>query len=199
MRRYIVLVMLVLVGCSAQPQPVSEKAIIEWGWNTPRLQDFPQYTESGRLNELPFNGAVIDVATPLDERGLSWTLFTDAPVDEALLISLGEEYGDLDWGRYQHNFLRMNVYPADIAWDDDTAWETIYANAEAWARLANDLGFRGIMLDTEQYGDGVTIFDSTVRRSVTSEYAYERGIMFIEAIERGYPDLTVMTTFALTI
>jgi hypothetical protein len=190
-----------IVGCAPTQQAPSEAVILEWGWGTPRLQDFPPYIE--RIQELPFDGAVIDVTTPLDERGLSWTLFTDTPVDETFLDALAADYGDLDWGRYDHNLLRMNVSPASVDWFDDAGWSVVLANAEAWAGLSNRLGFAGIMLDTEQYGESVTLFEYAARDDGRSyedvaAAAYERGLALTDALEQGHPDLTIILTFSLT-
>jgi hypothetical protein len=191
--------MIALVACRATSAPPDPK-LIEWGWGTPFLQDMPNFLT--QIQTLPFDGAIIDIATPADGRGLSWTLFSAPPVPQSTWETLARDYSQIAWGRYTDNFLRMTVYPpADLNWGDD--WTPIYQNAEGLARLAQELGFQGILLDTEQYG-GVSLFSSAHRPSpfTVTEYnafAFANGQALMEAFERGYPEVTVMYTFALSV
>ena len=133
---------LILTACVQAPTP--EHKLIEWGWDTPRLQHIEAVLPAAQ--NLPFDGMVIDVETPLDGRGISWTLFGDKPIDEETLDTLADDYAKLNWGRLTDNFLRLTVFPANVGWFED--WSTMEANATAWARLARQLGFAGIMLDS---------------------------------------------------
>lgn len=179
--------------------PVAEHKLIEWGWDTPRLQDFAAALPAAQL--LAFDGAVIDVKTPLDGRGLSWTLFTNKPTDIDVLDALEHDYGRLNWGRMNNNFLRLTVFPADIDWFGD--WTYVNSNASAWAYLAGRLGFVGIVLDTEQY-EQVALFDDQAQPNSRSlddytKQATQRGREFMDALEAGFHNLTVIYTFALTV
>jgi hypothetical protein len=181
--------------------PRSEKRVLEWGWNTPLLQDVPTYLESAQA--LPFDGLILDIATPDHPRGLSWTLFDNDRVDQTLLDNLSTQFTELNWGRLTDNFLRVNVAPANVDWFDD--FDPILYNFEAVARLAQQLGFKGIMFDTEQYGE-MQPFD--YRKQVGQKrYSYEqydaqaflRGQEIMQALNKGYPGLTILYTFGLTI
>jgi hypothetical protein len=182
--------------------PRADKRLLEWGWDTPRLQNMPQYLEAAQ--NLPFDGLILDIATPNDERGLAWTIFSSQRVDSALLDSVTGELTGAQWGRLTDNFLRVNVSPATIGWYDD--FTPTLDNLEAVARLAHELGFTGIMLDTEQYGR-VRPFDFASQTDVDSfsfqDYAqlivYKRGQEVMAALNRGYPGLTVLYTYGLTI
>jgi hypothetical protein len=181
--------------------PRSEKRVLEWGWNTPRLQAIPQYAD--QLENLPFDGAIFDIATPADTRGLSWTLFGDQPVDQTLLGEIADQLNDFKWGRLTDNFLRVNFSPSNVDWFDD--FSTILNNFEAIARLAKQLGFKGIMLDTEQYGEMLP-FDYR-QQLYNSKYTYEqydaqvytRGQAVMQAFQKGYPGLTILYTFGISI
>jgi hypothetical protein len=157
------------------------RRLIEWGWDTPKLQQFGAFLAQAQT--LPFDGAIVDVESPLDERGLSWTLFGSQPVDQSVLDDLAAQYADLPWGRLTDNFLRLTVHPADLDWFED--WQVINRNAEAWARFARELGFVGIMLDVEQYSEAHLF-----------EYSQQPQADTISFDASG---ITIMFTYALTV
>jgi hypothetical protein len=182
-------------------QRTAKNALIEWGWDTPFLQDMPQYL--ARIQELPFDGAVLDVRPDFDAGGygLSWYLFSTQPLDEAFLTQLENDFANMEWGRFNQNFLRITVHPADVDWFED--WTTTLHNLETWAGFAQALGFQGVMFDTEQY-DQVSLFDFVARPNAASvnltDYAAQarlRGAEVMQALERGYPGLTVILTYGI--
>jgi hypothetical protein len=181
--------------------PRTDKRVLEWGWNTPRLQNMPNYLDVAQ--SLPFDGLILDIATPENRNGLSWTLFGDTAVDSQLLDELGNNFSGMEWGKLTDNFLRVNIAPANVDWFDD--FDTIEANLEAIAHLAKQLGFKGIMFDTEHYGD-MRPFDYQ-QQEYSDRHNYEeydaqvflRGQEIMEAFQRGYPGLTILYTFGLTI
>lgn len=200
MKLFIVLLLL-FTACTPEPPIRESRKLIEWGWDTPKLQQMASVLPN--VQTLPFDGVIVDVESPLDSRGLSWTLFGNQPVDSMFLSSLAEEYADLEWGRLTDNFLRLNAHPANVDWFDD--WAIIESNGEQWARLARELGFVGIMFDVEHYSEAHP-FDYAQQRDADSvtfdDYAaqaYLRGRDFMDALETGYPGLTVMFTYALTV
>jgi hypothetical protein len=181
--------------------PRSEKRVLEWGWNTPVLQDMPIYLEAAQT--LPFDGLILDVATPNHPRGLSWTLFGSERVDQSLLDNLSTQFAELSWGRLTDNFLRVNVAPANVDWFDD--FDAILYNFEAVARFAQHLGFKGIVFDTEQYGE-MQPFDYR-KQDYQQNFSYQRydaqvylrGQEIMQTLNKGYPGLTILYTFGLTI
>ncbi len=183
----------------AAPLPRSQMRVLELGWQTPRLQRLPDHIETAQTT--PFDGLILDTATTR-HRGMAWAVFGSDPIPQAEFDTIAASVDGLAWGRLTDNFLRMNVSPADIDWYD--SWDTLLANVEAWARLAHDLGFVGLMFDTEQYND-VDLFNYESRpyrdRYSAAEYevqAYLRGQAVMTAINRGFPGLTVLLTFGLS-
>ncbi len=200
MKRCIFLIIL-LAGCSTSAVENADlqasHRLIEWGWDTPRLQEIA--TVLPRAQVLPFDGLVLDVATPLDGRGLSWQLFSQQSFTAATVQDLTAEYGDLAWGRLTDNFLRLTLYPTDLDLLGD--WQITLANLEQWADLTHALGFRGIMFDVEQYGES-RLFADPQTGNPDEDYAqlaFRRGEAVMDALEVGYPGLTVMFTYFLTI
>ena len=176
----------------------NQKRLIQWGHDTPRLQDIPQYTE--HLAQLPFDGLVLDIATPDDRRGLSWMIFRE-PIEGELLQDIRAQFADYDWGQLTDNFLRVNIFNPDLTWDD---WDIALDNITIIANLVHDLGFKGIMLDTEQYGS-VDIFDYPAQNlknahsfEVYRDLAFQRGIDTIKTIQQAYPDITIIYTYGIT-
>ncbi len=130
--------------------------LIEWGWDTPDLQVAPDYTEY--FHTLPFDGAIFDWRDR-DGNLWGWRLFDNQnPIDESQLETAVADLTDFDWGNYKNNFLRYNINPGNAEWFDE--WDVLLGNAEAWARFANELGFVGLMFDTEQYNN-IPIFHYT--------------------------------------
>lgn len=175
-----------------------QQRLMQWGHDTPRLQDIPNYAE--QLSELPFDGLVLDIATPNDGRGLSWTLF-ESPVDAALLADLREQFVGYAWGNLTDNFLRVTIYNPDLTWDD---WNIPLENLSQIAAFAKDLGFKGIMFDTEQYG-AVDLFDYPAQQAKADrsfeayrDLAFQRGIDTMQALQNAYPDITIIYTYGIT-
>ncbi len=63
-----------------------------------------------------------------------------------------------NWGRLTDNFLHSSMAPWDNPsrvdsqdWFNDDHWATILHNVGVQARVAKELGFKGVLLDTEQY------------------------------------------------
>lgn len=172
--------------------------LIQWGHDTPRLQEIPTYAE--QISKLPFDGLVLDIASPDDGRGLSWTLFEDA-VDENLLDEIRSGFSDYEWGNLTDNFLRVNIYNPELTWD---AWDIPLANVSEIAALAQDLGFKGILFDTEQYG-AVDIFDYPAQNEkhpqsfdTYRELAFQRGVDTMQALQEAYPDITIIYSLGIT-
>ena len=172
--------------------------LIQWGHDTPRLQEIPNYAD--QLSTLPFDGLVLDIASPNDGRGLSWTLFQN-PVDAALLADLREQFVGYEWGNLSDNFLRVTIYNPELTWDD---WTVPLENLKQIAAFAKDLGFKGIMFDTEQYG-AMDLFDYPAQQTKDErsfeayrELAFQRGIDTMQALQEAYPDITIIYTYGIT-
>lgn len=172
--------------------------LLQWGHDTPRLQDIPTY--SAMLSTLPFDGGVFDIATPEDRRGLAWTIFR-YPLDDSLLDTVREQFSEFQWGQLTDNFLRVNIFNPELTWDD---WTLYLDNLSEIANLAQDIGFKGIMLDTEQYG-AVNIFDYPAQNEQEplpyqdyADLAFMRGAETMQALQSLYPNITVILTYGIT-
>lgn len=179
------------------PAADAEKKLIGFGWLVPSLNNFQPYIEVFQQN--PFDGLVFSIDSTIDRRGAAFVVFTNHALDQAEFDALAAQYADVNWGRLTDNFLRMNLVPGEADWFDD--FSVILNNVEMMARLAQQLGFRGIMLDTEMYGEN-TLLDFGLRPNndrydypAYQAQVYQRGQEIMAALNRGYPGLTVIFTF----
>ncbi len=178
----------------------AEKRLITFGGGVIFLQDVPAVLADAQ--NTAFDGLVLDIETPRDHRGLGWSLFTNQPVDQAQLDGLAAQFNGFAWGRLTDNFLRVNIYPGAVDWFED--FSTVLYNLEAVSRLAAQLGFRGIMLDTEQYGDTSLFYFGerpgfyTSTQEQYAAQAFMRGQEVMQALNRGYPGMTVIYTFGIS-
>lgn len=202
---FAIVIFLLMVGIfsfvfyPAPHHPREHQRLIQWGHKTPRLQDIDAYWK--QIEALPFDGIIFDITTPLDRRGLGWTLFT-TPLDNDLLRAIREQFSDKEWGKLSDNFLRVNIYGDALSWEDD--WQIALENLEAIARLAHDIGFVGIMLDTEQYG-AFDLFDYPAQNAKLprsyrdyADLAFQHGQVVMQSLQTGYPNISVMTTYGIT-
>jgi hypothetical protein len=204
MKRLIILLVMMACAC-ASPSIRESHRLIEWGWDTPKLQQISAILAQAQT--LPFDGLVTDVEMPQGSRDMSWTLISQTRVDQQLLDDLAAQYSNLAWGRLTDNFLRLTMFPnPDLKWFEelDGGWSPVEDNVRQWARLAKLLGFKGIMLDVEQYGEA-HLFDysrqpdaAQIDYETYAAQVYEEGRRFMSAMQAGYPGLTVMSTYFLT-
>jgi hypothetical protein len=181
--------------------PPTDRRLIEWGWRTPKLHRMPEHIDA--YQSLPFDGLILDAKSKRDDRGMGWTLYNSEALPQAEFDEVRSSVSGLEWGRLTDNFLRFNLSSENVIdWHAD--FTPTLANAEAWASVAHDLDFAGIMLDTEQYSQ-ISIFAyeeqpdrDQYTRADYEQLAFTRGQEFMQALNRGYPGLTVMFTFGLS-
>lgn len=55
--------------------------------------------------------------------------------------------------KFKNNFLVLSMFDVNWSlWEDDLAWSRMLANLQVAAKIANESGLKGIILDTETYG-----------------------------------------------
>ena len=113
----------------------------------------------------------------------------------------------VDWGRLTDNFLWMASFAdrRNPSWFDDEGWQVLLHNARLGARIVQEIGFKGIILDREGYA-GDQLWNAAVqRRDETPEALREleakvrqRGRQWTQALCEEYPAIVlgVMSTYA---
>lgn len=161
-----------------------------------------------RVSELerraPFDGLVLDVPIAGRQRTLAWLVWGRETLTATSLESAGGDLSATRFRRFKHNFLRVNAMPGDVDWFDED-WRTVAANAGVAAGFARRTGLRGLVFDTEQYGEARPFDYDRQRdrgRRGFGEYAEQarlRGRELIAAINAAYPDVTLLVLFGHTL
>jgi hypothetical protein len=175
------------------------KKLIEFGWDEPDTGFLRRHRD--QLERSPFDGCVFHVAAS-DATGrqqnFTWLCWGRRRFSQGELKPAFDDLRSIGWTKFRHNFLRLNVTPADLDWFDDHS--AVVSNALLAAQLARAGGCRGILLDTEAYQG--RLFEYRRQRDSSrhswAEYAAEvrrRGREVMTAFQEGFPDLTVLATF----
>lgn len=97
-----------------------------------------------KISKLPFAGFVVVGNT-----------FTERCMRKEVTLTYEKVWNEVKglknlYKKQPHNFLQINIdFPADF-WDD-AAWETVRSNFAIVAKVAKELGFKGIVFDDEPY------------------------------------------------
>ena len=194
-----VLVAVALAGGGAPPR----KQLIEFGWDEPNPRFMREHI--AELQASPFDGCVFHVdykSTDGDSGNFAWKVWGRRPFTMRDLDSARADLMTTRFGRFRENFLRVNVTPADLDWFEGHG--AVMSNLELAARLAKQGGCRGVLFDVEQYEGKLWSYREQTKgrpRSWDEMAARVRslGAEAMRAFERGYPGLTVFTTFAYSL
>lgn len=173
------------------------KKIIEFGWDIPNTRFLREHSVD--MERRPFDGVVLSAHYTKEgqSRPLEWTGFGRERLTPALFEECIADLKATPFSRFTDNFLRFNVTPGDIGWFED--WSPILNNVGIAARIAQEGGLKGIFFDVEQYGGSLFRYPQGARRDFQAyaQQAKTRGEEFIRAINRMYPDITLLLTFGV--
>ena len=179
------------------------KRLIEMGWDEPD----PRFmrTHLAQLLASPFDGCVYHVnyrTARGDSGNFTWELWGRRRFTAAELAEADSNLRATDFGRFRDVFLRVNVTPGEMDWFEDHS--AVMANLELAARLARTGGGPGILLDVEMYRGALWDYREQVKRHPRTWAAMctqvrKRGAEAMRSLERGYPGLTVFTTWAYSL
>jgi hypothetical protein len=156
------------------------------------------------LERAPFDGLVLDAPVAGRDRTLAWLVWSREAIAPAALEAAAMDLEATRFRRFRHNFLRLNAAPGDVDWFDDD-WRTVAGNLGLGAALAKRAGLRGLVLDTEQYGEARPFdyprqrFRETRPFAAYAQQARRRGREAIGAINAAYPDVTLLVLFGHTL
>jgi hypothetical protein len=192
-----------LAAASAPSNEQPTKKLIEFGWDEPDTAFLRRH--HAQLANSPFDGCVFHVVSR-NSRGandnFTWLAWGRRRFQRTEIQTALDDLRSLPGTRFRHHFLRFNVTPADLDWFDDHS--AIVENARLAAGLARTGGCAGILLDTEQYEGKLFDFRQTSKNTERSwaEYAVQartRGREVMNALQEGYPSLTVFLTFGYSL
>ncbi|MBI3919904.1 MAG: hypothetical protein HY318_00700 [Armatimonadetes bacterium] len=148
------------------------------------------------MEKVAFDGLVIPEAH-------SWSTWSKRRMVIKDLQPLIDNLRATKFRRFTDNFLPINSYfPSKEETADwfDPAWSAVADNAAVMARAAKQSRLKGIMFDTEQYGDyRMWDYDEAKQGRPFKEYrdkVQERGREFIRAINREFPSPVIFVTWS---
>ena len=177
--------------------------IISLSWNTPRADEYARRLPDLEKN-CPADGLGIEsdgkarivngrkfipgTRTPMGKIAWKYEDFTD------VIAALKKVKSK----KFTHNFFYTIPCPGDIDWMSDSDWAAITNNYGLAARIAKEVGMKGILLDIEQYGEKFwtpKFKQSGKNFEEICTIARQRGQEWGKAVFSQYPDIVI---FALT-
>lgn len=180
-----------------------EKKLIEFGWDEPDTAFMRKHV--AEMEALPFDGCVFHLnylkdgaaKGPFSSENWGRRAFSEADLQPAL-----DDLQATSFHRFTENLLRLNVLPGDVDWFDD--FGPVLQNATLAAKIARRGHCRGILFDVEQYGS--PLFNYPKQRDAKtksfqeySQQARRRGREVMQAFQSGYPGLTIVFTWGLSL
>lgn len=192
----------VLAQSHKEKDSTKGKKVIEWGWDEPDTKFMRQNVE--KMEQYPFDGLVFHATSGRGEN-LAWEVWGGKKFARDDFKQAVEDLKATKFNRFTDRFLRVNITPAKTDWFDDDAWASVASNFGVAAHVAKEGRCKGFMFDTEQY-EGVTVFDYRRQRDkdkkTFAEYqakVRQRGREWIKAVNKEYPDITILLTFGYDI
>jgi hypothetical protein len=199
---------------SAQKSQHSKK-IIYYGWGIPDTQYVRSHWRE--MEDAPFDGIGISVAIDRDswQRGargnanqLGWQIMSSRRFRHEDFRETICDLKSANWQHFTENFLPVvlssSMSATGLNWFDDERWSTISANFAVIARIAEQGGAKGLMLDPEHYG--YPLFSYAEQRSQLDR-SYEdyvaaarrRGREVMTSIAREKHDAVLLSFYAYTL
>ncbi len=182
---------------SPNPPPAGQitKKLIELGWDQPQPGFLKQNLKS--FEARGFDGVVVVPSFGTE-------IFNKKPYTDA---DIARDRSDLEAAKsakLTQNFLRMDSrLEPGWNWFSDADWAAVETNARNFARLAKAGGFRGILFDTEPYGQNPWVFSKALYPNKTfaqaSAMLRSRGASFMRVLQSEMPDVRVLTLFFVAI
>ncbi|MBP5638548.1 MAG: hypothetical protein J6X55_03655 [Victivallales bacterium] len=181
--------------------------ILEWSWSNPSVS----YLEKNlprMIEECPhLDGLVCRISSESKEiDGKKWKAETSnawnkRPWKYELFANEIARFNKLDFGHFTDNFIYMTTSQVDFDWFNDDDFATVAANFGVAARVAKEIGFKGLGVDIEEYGRKFWhMSDLKERRSLkeTDATVFKRGQEWGRAVFGAYPDIVLFMPFCLT-
>lgn len=184
------------------------------------LAKHPRFTES-----YPYDGMVIPIVIesewatqlglPARDYFLHEILWNTVRIPDAAIAPAIRDLNSVQWRGLTDNFLNYTLndgakghFTPDLDLDSD--WEIVERNAALAARLCRETKLKGFWFDTEQYGNyrwrthrGSAEYDTNRPTGLkfplgkdTPELLQRRGAQWIKAVQREFPEIKIMITFA---
>jgi hypothetical protein len=197
--KYLLISLLCLALAPVHAGNLEGKKLIEYGNDAQNTTSVRKHVREYEAT-LPFDGLVINVSAR-SGLTLGWHMFETDRLDPADFQQAIDDLKATKFKKFTDNFIQTLSSPSSTDWFDPK-WSNVAYNASLFARVAKQGGCKGIMFDAEMYTGRMWSYytDGGVFRTdhTLDEYrqkARERGQEFIRAINKEYPDITILTLF----
>lgn len=199
LNRKIALLFLLFAAIGARAQTTAPKRLIEFGWDEPNPSFMRQHIHE--MEQTPFDGCVfrVDYHTTDGKSGnFSGAAWGKRRFEASDIQGSIDDLQATSFTKFRHNFARLNVTPGDVDWFGD--YSAVVANARLVARAANTGACDGVLFDIETYARHIFDYNqqpstSTISWDKYAAQARKRGREIMTALQDGYPDLTILTTY----
>ncbi len=167
------------------------KTLIELGWDQPKpaalRQNRAQFEASG------FQGVVIGPSFGTE-------VFNKTAYPESSVLADINDLQAARSPRLTEHFLRMNSR-LEPGWDwfSDADWAATQTNVRNFARLVKAGGFRGVLFDTEPYGQNPWAYSKTLFAGKSfadvGKQVRSRGAAFMRALQAEVPNVRVLCLY----
>jgi hypothetical protein len=180
---------------------LTTKKLIEWGWDEPDTHFMRANIR--QMEQFPFDGLVFHVQSSKGG-SLTWEVWGSRHFTPGEFKHAVDDLNATTFRRFTDRFLRVNVAPGKVDWFDDQAWATVLNNFGVAAGLARQGRCKGFMFDVEQYEGKPFDYRQQKHRDAKMFAEYQqkvrqRGKEWIEAVNKQYPDITLLLTFVYSI
>ena len=189
----------------ALPTFAAKKKLIEYGWDVPDTAFMRAHIEE--MEKVPFDGVVFKMYPPAGSKNMrefGWRVFSKERFDFKDMEQSLADIKATKFKRFTDNFVQLVAYPGQIDWFDPE-WSSVAYNSGMLAKFAKVSGCKGVMFDPETYGTPIWTYNNFSAEwkaaHTFEEYQKkirERGREFMEAINREYPDITILCLYGPT-
>jgi len=190
------------LGSLVSAAEVSDKKLIEFGWDEPDTGFMRQHI--AEMERSPFDGCVFHIninTTNRETARFTWSAWGRRAFTLDELQPAINDLKGTAFHRFTANFLRFNVTPG-VDWFED--FSAIAANARLAGLVAKAGNCPGILFDVEAYD--APLFDFRKQRDAATKswedyqaQVRQRGREVMAAFQQGFPGLTVFLTFGYTL
>ena len=179
-------------------QHVPGKKFIELGWDIPHTAYLKEHHEEMQRTT-PFDGIMLalEATAPDGKHYTSQSLMDAQSWEPEWFAPAIENLKMCRWTTFTDNFIRLNFFPGDFDWDDDSGWKIFCSKTALCAKIAKETGLKGLAIDFELYGKAIFTYNTDWGRTFDEmkPLVRKRGRQWMEAVAAEYPDMVLFTLF----
>ena len=195
----------VVMSALAQPRQVK---VLDWSWSNPTIDFLEKHLADMQKECVALDGLVVRVYGKEEtlEDGKKWAPGTGNAWNKKAwkyeqFTETIRRYKALDFGRFTDNFFYMTTNSVDFNWLDDNDFAGVANNFGVAAKVAKEIGLKGLGVDIEEYGRrfwNVNDLKTDKSYAEIADVVFRRGQEWGRAVFKEYPDIILFMPFCLT-